>query len=128
MYRAAHTVKGGARLLGLESIGAVAERAETVIRGLRDGAVPPGREPGARLLGAVDELAGLIWSDQPPPARSDAEAPERRGQNAEDAPTGEAGPPPGGPERGQGRAIRIPADRIDAVVGLAAEARRAAEA
>ncbi|HEY3079487.1 MAG TPA: ATP-binding protein [Chloroflexota bacterium] len=127
MYRAAHTVKGGARLLGLESVGAVAERAEAVIRGLRDGAVPPGREPGARLLGAVDELAGLIWSDQPPPARSEAEAPERRGQNAADAPTGGAGPPPGAPERGQGRSIRIPADRIDAVVGLAAEARRAAE-
>jgi two-component system chemotaxis sensor kinase CheA len=182
MYRAAHTVKGGARMLGLDAVGAMAERAESVIRALRDGALAPGREPGAELLGAVDELTRLIWSDPAAPAalgppagptsggRADAggpadaplarrpgaagavggaggeppAAPPPRTAGAVDAAPGEGGPPgparcgpraapaedgppPARPPTARARAIRIPSDRIDAVVGLAAEARRAAE-
>jgi two-component system chemotaxis sensor kinase CheA len=115
MYRAAHTVKGGARMLGLGAVGALAERAEAVIRALRDGALAPGREPGGRLLEAVDELARLIWSE---PA---GEPPEGRERSA-----GALGEPAAPLRRGAG-SIRIPADRIDAVVGLAAEARRTSE-
>ncbi|HEV8635808.1 MAG TPA: ATP-binding protein [Chloroflexota bacterium] len=127
MYRAAHTVKGGARLLGLDAVGAVAERAETVMRALRDGALPPGREPGGQLLEAIDELTGLIWSDPPPSATAPAPEPTRaESAPAESAPAG--GAPAEDPRAGaRVRSIRIPSDRIDAVVGLASEARRAAE-
>jgi chemotaxis protein histidine kinase CheA len=99
MFRAAHTVKGGARMLALDEIAKVADEAESLLRGLRDGEIEAGREVGGRLIGLADELSGLIWP--PEPAVQAAELPN--------------------PTRST---VRVPSDRIDAVVALASEARR----
>ena len=100
MFRAAHTVKGGARMLALDEIAAVADRAELVVRALRDGERTAGRESGSELIRLVDQLTALIWPPEP-------RAPEAASPNPPAQST-----------------VRVPTTRIDEVVALAAEARR----
>ncbi|HEY3109173.1 MAG TPA: ATP-binding protein [Chloroflexota bacterium] len=115
LFRGAHTIKGGARMLGLDDAAAAAERLETLLGDLRDGRAAPSPSLGAALLAAVDALREAIWPTEP------------GGEDATGAAGGwpAAGPgPPGG--EGRGASLRVAAERVDAVVALVAEARRVA--
>src|SRR5947207_13066221 len=53
LFRGAHTIKGGARLLGLDGPGEAAERLESQLAELRDGRSAPSAAPGAAFVAAV---------------------------------------------------------------------------
>lgn len=56
VYRAFHSLKGNALMLGFDRLGAFAHRAEDVLSLIRNGECPPGREVADVLLGAVDTM------------------------------------------------------------------------
>ncbi len=60
IFRAAHSIKGGAQYLGLEATSTVAHRMETLLDRIRSGAQQPDGEVMAVLLAALDVLAALI--------------------------------------------------------------------
>src|SRR6476469_9698568 len=66
LFRSAHTLKGGARMLGLDSAAAVAETVEGALAPYRAGEPP--RALGAELLDGVDALRAAIWPDEARPA------------------------------------------------------------
>src|SRR5581483_3766047 len=105
LFRAAHTVKGGARLLGLDGAAGAAERIEQALAPHRHSQPPPSL--GVELLRLVDELRDAIWPPSPiTPTASDLGVAQPFDR-----------PRP---------TIRVQPDRIDALVGLVAEAARAA--
>jgi len=118
LFRGAHTIKGGARMLGLDDPAAAAERLEALLGDLRDGRVAPSPSLGAALLAAVDALREAIW---PTESGGDAATGAVGGWPA-------AGPGLASPTGGEGRraSLRVGAERVDAVVALVAEARRVA--
>jgi len=105
LFRAAHTVKGGARLLGLDGAAGAAERIEQALAPHRHGQPPPSL--GVELLRLVDELRDAIW----PPSPTTPTASDFGVAQPFDRPR---------------PTIRVQPDRIDALVGLVAEAARAA--
>src|SRR5436190_18430635 len=64
LFRGAHTIKGGARMLGLDDPAAAAERLEALLGDLRDGRAAPSPQLGAALLAAVDALREAIWPSE----------------------------------------------------------------
>lgn len=56
VYRAFHSLKGNALMLGFDRLGAFAHRAEDVLSLIRGGECAPGREVADALLGAVDTM------------------------------------------------------------------------
>src|SRR5437868_3461996 len=71
LFRSAHTVKGGARMLGLDEPAAAAEPLESLLGDLRDGRAAPSPAVGAALLAAVDALREAIWPTERAPAADD---------------------------------------------------------
>jgi two-component system chemotaxis sensor kinase CheA len=106
LFRAAHTVKGGARMLGLDAVSEAAERVEQALAPHRTGQPPTSL--GTELLRLVDQLRDAIWP--PSPTSSAATGPSVRPTVENPRPT-----------------IRVQPDRIDALLGLVAEATRAAD-
>jgi len=132
LFRHAHTIKGGAAMLGLDDIRALAGAVEDVLASMRDsGTCPPGL--AAPLLRATSSLraqvtgtggpAGDILADlaasrtTPPPP---GEAPP------DELPPGTAGhaaePGHAGADRAQPRVLRVPAEKIDHLLDLVGEA------
>ncbi len=56
LLRDAHTVKGSARMLGLDDVVTLAHRVEDVLCGIRDGRLGPADRPADVLLEAIDVL------------------------------------------------------------------------
>src|SRR6185312_7494795 len=63
VFRAAHSIKGGAATFGLNHIAELAHSAETLLDRLRSGSMKPNAHVTATLLASVDALRGLVdWS------------------------------------------------------------------
>lgn len=60
MFRAAHTLKGGARMLKLHTIAEVTHHLEDVLSELRDKKLAPDLALGTLILQATDYLSGLL--------------------------------------------------------------------
>jgi two-component system chemotaxis sensor kinase CheA len=74
VFRAAHTIKGDARIVGLEEVAAAAHALEDVLEQLRDRTLAP--VPGliSALLAVGDALRGMIFSGSRPEHRIALEA------------------------------------------------------
>lgn len=141
MFRAAHTLKGGARMLKIQSIAEVTHQLEEVLSELRDKKLEPVRELGPLLHEAIawisNQLTQLSDSDgvnQLPPA--DSELCERllRASRGElgDAPAEEAAvrpaprPAPAVNVRGdagikQADSVRVRLDKLDMLIDTLGE-------
>jgi two-component system, chemotaxis family, sensor kinase CheA len=145
IFREAHTLKGGAAVVGLSEVQRVAHAIEEVLEGVRGGGTAATPALVDALLGAVDGIRELIpavlagddraaeagalvvglrasLSDTPPPA-----APEPA--PTPDPPPAAATPPaptPPLPRRGRRKTIRLPTERLDELVRLVGEASAAA--
>jgi len=63
VFRAAHSIKGGAATFGLTQIAEVAHHAETLLDRLRSGSMKPNAQITSLLLSSVDTLRALVqWS------------------------------------------------------------------
>jgi two-component system, chemotaxis family, sensor kinase CheA len=100
LFRDAHTIKGGAGMLGLEAIGVLAHAVEDVLADARQGGeLPAGlADP---LLRACDFLRALVNADEPADPEATAaliaelaSAPAPVGQAAKTPPTAEPAPAP----------------------------------
>lgn len=103
MFRAAHTIKGGAAMLGLADIRDLAHAAEDVLGHLRDDRRPLSPDLVSRLFQAFDTLGTLIAADDPNDASAAAVGAEIAvaPRGAADAPPGEdssQAPPPAAAE------------------------------
>lgn len=136
LFRHAHTIKGGAAMLGLPGIEAVAHAIEDVLAIARDsGAVPAGLEPA--LLRATAEVRRLVTGEIDEADAVIAELAGRRAelaghgeQRAEPAPASDAvirhddeQPVIAGPERRARppRPLRVSAEKIDSLLNLVGE-------
>ncbi len=61
--RSAHTIKGSARLVGLEEIGAVAHRMEDVFKAMEEGKIKPERDVITALLKGLDTVKRMLEGD-----------------------------------------------------------------
>lgn len=66
LFRDAHTVKGSARMLGLDHVVAVAHRSEDVLGALRDGRLAPHQNLVDVLLAACDAISASMPGCDPP--------------------------------------------------------------
>ncbi len=71
LFRGIHTVKGCARTLGYDAIGALAHSAEGVLDALRSGQMRPEREVLRALHAASDHLADMVEGLQRPDSDDD---------------------------------------------------------
>ncbi|EGV28986.1 CheA signal transduction histidine kinase [Thiorhodococcus drewsii AZ1] len=65
LFRAAHTIKGSARMLKLDSIADTAHQLEEVLGALRDGKLQQSSELGGLLMRAVDAISALVEQVEP---------------------------------------------------------------
>ena len=72
LFREAHTIKGGAAVVGLSGIGAVAHVMEDLLQGLRAGTRPATSELVDTLLEGVDRLQAIIARLSPDAGSPDA--------------------------------------------------------
>lgn len=107
MYRDAHTIKGGARLVGWDPAVGPATRLEDLLRMTRDG-VPGNALDPELLLDQIQEISAAIWPEETS-LSPDAVAGEQAIDRASVPAT-----------------LRVRADRVDTVMGLTREARRIA--
>jgi HPt (histidine-containing phosphotransfer) domain-containing protein len=94
LFRAMHSIKGGAGFLGLPAIAAVAHRAEALLDQFRAGHQHPDRSTIDALLAAADRLRHLTeygWSD----ANADVQALCDRLDHLLTPPEAPTPPPPG---------------------------------
>ncbi len=77
LFRDAHTVKGSARMLGLDDVVAIAHRAEDVLGAIRDGRLVPRREVVDALLAACEAVAAGLPGAGPRGPASQRDAPAR---------------------------------------------------
>jgi two-component system chemotaxis sensor kinase CheA len=108
LFRSAHTLKGGARMLGLDEVARLADGVEASLVVHRGAGGAPPVALGAELLGGVEALRRAIW-------------PEDAGPSAATSAEGVEAPP-----RQLETTVRVKADRVGALVDLVAEARRLA--
>src|SRR5215211_8261437 len=142
IFREAHTLKGGAAVVGLDDVMRVAHAMEEVLEGLRSGDATATQGLVDALLGAVDgirellpavlagedravEAGALVVALQAPPSGTQqASAPPP------DPPPAVPDPPPAVPappaRRGRRKTIRLPTERLDELVRLVGEASAAA--
>ena len=156
IFREAHTLKGGAAVVGLDEIMRVAHAMEEVLEGLRGGAATAAQGLVDALLGAVDgirellpavlagedraaEAGALVVALQaPPPDTQPTTAPPPAVPDPlPDPPPAAPDPPPAATDppravasppvrRGRRKTIRLPTERLDELVRLAGEASAAA--
>lgn len=150
IFRAMHTIKGSARMLGLEDIGKVAHTCEHILTAVRDGRrtldrfltdeLLKGSDAILELLAAaidgkpssidVETLTSRLGRGLPQPSPS-TEAPETPLAETPVAPLAEAPQSPGdegvphsAPKGGRERArqtVRVRVDRLDRLLNLAGE-------
>ncbi len=66
VLRAAHTLKGSSRMLGLEEIGAVAHKMEDILKAIEEEQLPITSETVDRLLEGADVIAAQLDPEAPP--------------------------------------------------------------
>lgn len=116
MFREAHSVKGGAGMMGLEQVAALAHRIEDVLAEARE-AGSMSQEEIEALLRQSDALRTAIAGPGAPPSETVPGAGERAGEQEM---TDVAGMP-GRPEP-ESRPLRVAPDRIDRLLDAAGEA------
>lgn len=140
VFRAVHTIKGSARMLGFAAVGGLAHAVEHVLDELRHGRVALDAGLSNRLLAGADLLLALANSateGAPPPdgvepllaelsalVRGPAAAPPPPPPAAEPAPASPApSPAPAAPPARQGgrQTVRVRVDRLDRMLNLAGE-------
>src|SRR5215213_6930119 len=148
IFREAHTLKGGAAVVGLDEVMRVAHAMEEVLEGLRSGDATATQGLVDALLGAVDgirellpavlagedravEAGALVVALQAPPSGTQqASAPPLSVPAPPPATTPSPDPPPAVPappaRRGRRKTIRLPTERLDELVRLVGEASAAA--
>ncbi len=72
IFRAAHTLKGSSRMLGLEEIGGIAHKMEDVLKAVENGEVPPASGVIDRLLAGNDAIEKLLDPKRAPEVDRDA--------------------------------------------------------
>jgi chemotaxis protein histidine kinase CheA len=143
VYREAHTLKGGAAVVGLDDVLRVAHAMEEVLDGLRGGGGATTPAVVDTLLGAVDgirEMVPAVLAGDDRAAQADRlvaalhspaaptpepVAPAVHIPRPEPAPAPDPPPAPAA-RRGRRRTIRLSVDRLDELVRLAGEASAAA--
>lgn len=65
LFRAAHTIKGSARMLKLTGIADTAHQVEEVLGALREGRIRPNPELGALLMRSLDAIGALVEQVEP---------------------------------------------------------------
>jgi two-component system, chemotaxis family, sensor kinase CheA len=65
LFRAAHTIKGSARMLKLTGIADTAHQLEEVLGVLREGRIRPSPELGALLMRSLDAISALVEQVEP---------------------------------------------------------------
>lgn len=60
MFRAAHTLKGGARMLKLQSIADVTHQLEEILSEMRDKKLAPNQDVGTLILQATDDISSQL--------------------------------------------------------------------
>ncbi|MFD2112753.1 hybrid sensor histidine kinase/response regulator [Thiorhodococcus fuscus] len=108
LFRAAHTIKGSARMLKLDSIAETAHQLEEVLGALRDGKLQQPPELGGLLMRGVDAISALVEQVEPsggqlpPPDQALcaalAQAATGNPSTADDERPGAAAPAPPDPE------------------------------
>jgi chemotaxis protein histidine kinase CheA len=127
LFRAAHTIKGGAGLLDLGRIAETAHALEDVLDALRHGRRALTPEVVDELLLGVDALRELIVELGAPPAPALPEAPPAAAPSGEPEPAAVPGPGPAlapaapAPEADTERSVRVSIDKLDRVLDLAGE-------
>ena len=141
IFRAMHTIKGSARMLGLEAVGKVAHTCEHILAAVRDGRRSLDRFLTDELLKGSDAILELVAAaidgkpssidvdaltsrlgrglPQPSPAAESPVAPL-----VEPHPPVDEGPSPSLPRGGRERArqtVRVRVDRLDRLLNLAGE-------
>lgn len=107
LFREAHTLKGAAVVVGLESIGEAAHALEEVLADMRSGVLDVSAELLDRLFSMLDELAAR--TGQPAPARDEPSIDDRPEHSSTPAPA-------------RRESARVAVDRLDDLVRLAGEA------
>jgi two-component system chemotaxis sensor kinase CheA len=94
VFRAAHSIKGGAGFLGFDAIKTLAHRIENVLGRVRDGELRPGEQVVGTLLAGFDRLQELV--DDPAAGEHGDVAEHLQALDAylEPPPAAEAEPPP----------------------------------
>jgi two-component system, chemotaxis family, sensor kinase CheA len=148
IFREAHTLKGGAAVVGLDEIMRVAHAMEEVLEGLRSGGATATQGLVDALLGAVDGIRELVPAvlagedraaeagalvvalQAPSPGTGQTPAPPPDPPPAATPPPPVPGPPPAAAappaRRGRRKTIRLPTERLDELVRLVGEASAAA--
>ena len=140
ILRAAHTLKGSSRMLGLEEVGAIAHKMEDLIKAIEGRQVAAAAEVIDCLLAGADAIAKLLDPECAPPdceaviARLERSLPEAvpaaEASSAAPAPAAAvAAPgeePPSAPEapaavRSYADTLRVEAVRLDQLIDLAGE-------
>ena len=135
IFREAHTLKGGAAVVGLDEVMRVAHAMEEVLEGLRSGDATATRGLVDALLGAVDgirELLPAVLAGEDRAVEAGAlvvalQAPPSGTQQASAPPPDHPPAVPAPPSRrGRRKTIRLPTERLDELVRLVGEASAAA--
>jgi two-component system, chemotaxis family, sensor kinase CheA len=135
IFREAHTLKGGAAVVGLDEVMRVAHAMEEVLEGLRSGNATATQGLVDALLGAVDGIrellpAVLAGEDRAVEAGALVVALQAPPSGTQQAPAAPPDPPPAVPvppaRRGRRKTIRLPTERLDELVRLVGEASAAA--
>lgn len=115
MFRDAHSLKGGAAMVGLPEVAQAAHALEDMLEALRGDLAAVSPEATDALLEALDGLRALIDDavDSAP-----APAAEERDPPGHEPPAGTAGDPPV-PLGGDQDVVRLPRARLDALTRLA---------
>ena len=139
MFRAAHTIKGNARVVGADAVAELTHDFEGLLGALREGKLVPSRDLTTLALKAVDALRSLVarsaeGATQLEPAQEAlrtelrnvvAEAPHDEPPNTqENAGPDSAAEATGVPTRcrpAQASTIRVPVDRLDQLMDLVGE-------
>ncbi|EFO79745.1 CheA signal transduction histidine kinase [Oscillochloris trichoides DG-6] len=98
IFRAVHTIKGSARMLGFETVGRLAHEMESILSEMRQGRRDLDHDLASRLLRCGDGLLTLTTAAiEGQPANLDVEALIRLIQNPAQPPEAPAAPPPPAP-------------------------------
>jgi two-component system chemotaxis sensor kinase CheA len=133
IFRAAHTIKGNAAMLGFDGIARFTHALETLLDALRTGTRPVSADVTEILLVAGDALRRMLQAaragDPAPPSESVLERLLALGESDAAAPAAvgnpraaEAGPaPPSAVGAAQSTSIRVPIAKVDRLINLVGE-------
>jgi chemotaxis protein histidine kinase CheA len=139
LFRDAHTVKGSARMLGLDAVVEVAHRAEDLLGAIRDGRLPVRRDLVDVLLAAAEGIGRALPGVARPVAEGDlarlvaaleaalggedpVAVPRLADPVAAPAGASEGAAAAAGPAGRRGESVRVPTRRVHALLDVVGEA------